>query len=169
MIGRYYQDIGIDTVKGLSNYTNLLTLEALKYIDKQSIRKEQPFFLYWAPDSTHGPTYSSSKFSTTRSWSRVVQVGFGSGRVFGCTILCFLVEFELWSSGFPRIMKWSKFWMSGSGLFGLGLISLGLGTRLHYLHTAKEDLLLEMPSENWTMRLVRFWIWSSKTDWLITL
>ena len=50
---------------GLSNYTNLLTLEALKYIDKQSIRKEQPFFLYWAPDSTHGPTYSSSKFSTT--------------------------------------------------------------------------------------------------------
>ena len=25
--------------------------------------------------------------------------------------------------------------MSGSGLFGLGLISLGLGTRLHYLLT----------------------------------
>ena len=62
MIGRYYQDFSIDTGKGLSNYTNILKTEALRYIYKrqESAKIEpKPFFLYWAPDATHGPTYAS--------------------------------------------------------------------------------------------------------------
>ena len=56
-----YQDFNIDVGKGLSNYTNILTAEALKYIYKrQESAKNEPFFLYWAPDATHGPTYASS-------------------------------------------------------------------------------------------------------------
>ena len=70
MIGRYYQDFSIDTGKGLSNYTNILKTEALRYIYKrqESAKIEpKPFFLYWAPDATHGPTYSSEKFRETSS------------------------------------------------------------------------------------------------------
>jgi hypothetical protein len=59
---RYYEDITMD--KGLSNYTQMLTLEAMKYISKRSISRK-PFFLYWAPDSTHDPTYASEKFRHT--------------------------------------------------------------------------------------------------------
>ena len=62
MIGRYYQDFSIDTGKGLSNYTNILKTEALRYIYKRqesSKIEPKPFFLYWAPDATHGPTYAS--------------------------------------------------------------------------------------------------------------
>ena len=68
MVGRYYEKFGIDTHKGISNYTYLLTKEALKYIHKRFTKVPQkPFFLYWAPDSTHGPTYSSEKFRESSS------------------------------------------------------------------------------------------------------
>ncbi len=63
MVGRYYAAnsafFNIDTKKGLSNYTSVLTSEALRYIQRNAHR---PFFLYWAPDATHGPTYASEKF-----------------------------------------------------------------------------------------------------------
>ena len=35
--------------------------EALDFIESQS-KVKRPFFLYWAPDATHGPVYASSKF-----------------------------------------------------------------------------------------------------------
>ena len=35
--------------------------EALDFIESQS-KVKTPFFLYWAPDATHGPVYASSKF-----------------------------------------------------------------------------------------------------------
>ena len=58
MVGRYYQNFLIDTRTGLSNFTELLKIEALRYIRQRS-EDLRPFFLYWTPDSTHGPTYAS--------------------------------------------------------------------------------------------------------------
>ena len=61
MVGRYYEDFAIDTQSGLSNFTDLLKMEALRYISQRAESK-QPFFLYWTPDATHGPTYASKTF-----------------------------------------------------------------------------------------------------------
>ena len=59
MVGRYYEgDFLIEN--GVSNYTKLLKTEALKYIYHRA--DKGPFFLYWAPDATHGPTYASEAF-----------------------------------------------------------------------------------------------------------
>ena len=44
----------------VSNYSQLLLDEALKFISLNI--STSPFFLYWAPDSTHGPWYSSASF-----------------------------------------------------------------------------------------------------------
>ena len=44
----------------VSNYSQLLLDEALKFISSNV--STSPFFLYWAPDSTHGPWYSSPSF-----------------------------------------------------------------------------------------------------------
>ena len=44
----------------VSNYSQLLLDEAVKFISSNV--STSPFFLYWAPDSTHGPWYSSSSF-----------------------------------------------------------------------------------------------------------
>ena len=65
MIGRYFEGIGPDIITtGVCNYTQSLTMEALNYVYKRS-KSNKPFFLYWAPDSTHGPCYSSTKFRNT--------------------------------------------------------------------------------------------------------
>ena len=61
MVGRYYEDFVIDKETGLSNFTELLKIEAIRYI-KQRHGSKRPFFLYWTPDSTHGPTYASKRF-----------------------------------------------------------------------------------------------------------
>ena len=61
MVGRYYEDFEIDTKTGISNFTELLKIEALRYIRQRS-EDLRPFFLYWTPDSTHGPTYASKAF-----------------------------------------------------------------------------------------------------------
>ena len=67
MIGRYYQDQFEITNSGVSNYTEILRVEALRYIYQRTASKnpDQPFFLYWAPDSTHGPCYASSDHRKT--------------------------------------------------------------------------------------------------------
>ena len=53
----------------VSNYSQLLLDEALKFISSNvSI---SPFFLYWAPDSTHGPWYSSTSFHGSSARLRV--------------------------------------------------------------------------------------------------
>ena len=59
MVGRYYEEFGIDINRGLSNYTQELLKHALEFIDRKD---SSPYFLYWAPDSTHAPAYSSDKF-----------------------------------------------------------------------------------------------------------
>ena len=66
MLGRYYEEFEIDIQRGLGNYSQLLLEEALNFIS--NVSSSQPYFLYWAPDSTHGPWYSSSAFlgSSTR-------------------------------------------------------------------------------------------------------
>lgn len=61
MIGRYYEDLAINLTTFTSNLTQLYIKEAVEFIEKQAAQR-QPFFLYWAPDATHGPVYSSEKF-----------------------------------------------------------------------------------------------------------
>lgn len=58
MIGRYYEDFEINVKTATSNITVLYTEEAVSFIRRQAAHR-QPFFLYWAPDSTHLPVYSS--------------------------------------------------------------------------------------------------------------
>ena len=66
---RYYEDIGIDFKTRESNYTQMLTNEALDFLTRMSENQKQ-FFLYWAPDSTHAPTYAAKSFLKTsrRGW-----------------------------------------------------------------------------------------------------
>ncbi|KAH6947439.1 hypothetical protein HPB50_019028 [Hyalomma asiaticum] len=54
----YYEDFEIDVKTSTSNITVLYTEEAVSFIRRQA-ELRQPFFLYWAPDSTHMPVYSS--------------------------------------------------------------------------------------------------------------
>lgn len=58
MIGRYYEDFKIDVKRAVSNITAMYTEEAVSFIRRQATQR-QPFFLYWAPDSTHTPVYAS--------------------------------------------------------------------------------------------------------------
>ncbi|XP_071518385.1 N-acetylgalactosamine-6-sulfatase-like [Panulirus ornatus] len=60
---RYYEDFSINRVRGLSNMTQLFTQEAIGFIEREAGRG--PFFLLWAPDSTHAPTYASDAFRGT--------------------------------------------------------------------------------------------------------
>ncbi|XP_065281400.1 N-acetylgalactosamine-6-sulfatase-like isoform X1 [Dermacentor albipictus] len=61
MIGRYYEDLAINLTTLTSNLTQLYIKEAVQFIEKQAAQR-QPFFLYWAPDATHAPVYSSEEF-----------------------------------------------------------------------------------------------------------
>lgn len=69
MIGRYYQRFAINRKTGESNLTQIYTEEALNFIESQT-KLKKPFFLYWAPDSTHGPVYASSKYLGTSQRGR---------------------------------------------------------------------------------------------------
>ena len=60
MVGRYYEQFPIDTRTGSSNYTMELLEHVLEYISRED--DKTPYFLYFAPDSTHAPTYSSNVF-----------------------------------------------------------------------------------------------------------
>ena len=60
MLGRYYEEFEIDIQRGVSNYSQLLLQEAAHFISNSN--DSSPYFLYWAPDSTHGPWYSSPGF-----------------------------------------------------------------------------------------------------------
>ncbi|XP_066289333.1 N-acetylgalactosamine-6-sulfatase-like [Branchiostoma lanceolatum] len=64
MVGRYYEDFAISRASGESNLTQLYVREALDFIDRQAAAG-RPFFLYWAPDPTHGPLYASRGFLGT--------------------------------------------------------------------------------------------------------
>uniref|UniRef100_A0A8C5CVE2 Galactosamine (N-acetyl)-6-sulfatase n=1 Tax=Gadus morhua TaxID=8049 RepID=A0A8C5CVE2_GADMO len=61
MVGRYYEEFQINRKTGESNLTQLYLQEALGFIHQQSL-SSKPFFLYWAPDSTHSPVYASQRF-----------------------------------------------------------------------------------------------------------
>ncbi|MPC34485.1 N-acetylgalactosamine-6-sulfatase [Portunus trituberculatus] len=60
MVGRYYDDFHIDRQHGISNMTQLYTDAAVDFINK--VASKGPFFLLWAPDATHAPTYASEKY-----------------------------------------------------------------------------------------------------------
>ena len=59
MIGRYYDQISMHN--HVSNYTQMLKKAAISFIVKRA-PTGKPFFLYFAPDASHGPVYSSEKF-----------------------------------------------------------------------------------------------------------
>lgn len=61
MQGRYYEKFAINVKESVSNITKLLVEEAIEYVQRMQ-EANTPFFLYWAPDSTHAPVYSSSDF-----------------------------------------------------------------------------------------------------------
>ncbi|KAG0698748.1 N-acetylgalactosamine-6-sulfatase [Chionoecetes opilio] len=63
MVGRYYEDFHIDKNNGVSNMTQLFTDAAVEFINREANRG--PFFLLWAPDATHAPTYASEKYRGT--------------------------------------------------------------------------------------------------------
>ena len=58
---RYYEDFKIDRKTGESNYTRLLTDEAVSFLESQA-NQTAPFFLLWTPDATHAPHYASKEF-----------------------------------------------------------------------------------------------------------
>ena len=60
MVGRYYEQFPIDTRTGASNYTLELLEHVLEYISREEEEDKSPYFLYFAPDSTHAPAYSSN-------------------------------------------------------------------------------------------------------------
>ncbi|XP_077503485.1 N-acetylgalactosamine-6-sulfatase-like isoform X2 [Amblyomma americanum] len=57
----YFEDFKINLTTSTSNLTKLYAQEAVDFIEKQAARR-QPFFLYWAPDASHAPVYSSEEF-----------------------------------------------------------------------------------------------------------
>ncbi|XP_067934929.1 N-acetylgalactosamine-6-sulfatase-like [Watersipora subatra] len=83
MIGRYYEGMyNIDHKTGESNITAFYIQEALEFISRPR-SSHDPFFLYWAPDSTHAPVYSSAKFLGTSRRGRygdaVRELDYGVG------------------------------------------------------------------------------------------
>jgi len=58
---RYYEGVPINKSSGESNCTQMLVREAILFVN-QSASNERPFFLYFAPDSTHAPHYASKEF-----------------------------------------------------------------------------------------------------------
>ncbi|XP_072013586.1 N-acetylgalactosamine-6-sulfatase-like [Amphiura filiformis] len=69
MVGRYYEDFPIDKKTGESNLTQIYIKEALIFIEAQQ-KADTPFFLYWTPDATHAPLYSSKDFVGTSQRGR---------------------------------------------------------------------------------------------------
>lgn len=61
MLGRYFNDFRIDEQTQTANITDWYRVEALKFIDQNA--GKTPFFLYFAPDSTHARTYKSQRFA----------------------------------------------------------------------------------------------------------
>uniref|UniRef100_A0A4W5RG41 Galactosamine (N-acetyl)-6-sulfatase n=1 Tax=Hucho hucho TaxID=62062 RepID=A0A4W5RG41_9TELE len=61
MVGRYYEEFGIDKKTGESNLTQIYLEEGLDFIFHQNMA-QRPFFLYWAADATHAPVYASKRF-----------------------------------------------------------------------------------------------------------
>ncbi|CBY34342.1 unnamed protein product [Oikopleura dioica] len=62
MIGRYYEEISIDRNNARSNFTNTLRVRALEFV-QNSVDAQKPFFLFFTPDSSHAPVYSSPAFA----------------------------------------------------------------------------------------------------------
>ncbi|XP_020508512.2 N-acetylgalactosamine-6-sulfatase [Labrus bergylta] len=61
MVGRLFEEFEINRKTGESNLTQIYLQEAVDFIRLQT-EAERPFFLYWAPDSTHAPVYASKSF-----------------------------------------------------------------------------------------------------------
>ena len=65
MLGRYYEDFPIDQTHHTGNITQMYKQEAVEFITRDRAGSEsasKPFFLYFTPDNTHGPTYKDRQF-----------------------------------------------------------------------------------------------------------
>ncbi|KAJ8247325.1 hypothetical protein GJAV_G00245010 [Gymnothorax javanicus] len=61
MVGRYYEEFGINIKTGESGLTQIYLQESLEFLRAQA-SAQRPFFLYWAVDATHAPVYASKHF-----------------------------------------------------------------------------------------------------------
>uniref|UniRef100_H2YV45 Sulfatase N-terminal domain-containing protein n=1 Tax=Ciona savignyi TaxID=51511 RepID=H2YV45_CIOSA len=85
MAGRwYYEEFTIEEHKYFSNMTQYYIEEALEFIERMS-SEEKPFFLYWAPDATHSPVYSSAMFKGASRrgpyGDAVMELDYGVGKI----------------------------------------------------------------------------------------
>ena len=82
MVGRYYTNFTINKGSGLSNISQIFIQEAVSFIDENH-EKSTPFFLYYTPDATHDPTYSSEMFHGKSARGRygdaVMEMDYGVG------------------------------------------------------------------------------------------
>ncbi len=62
MIGRLYDTPEFNIAGHVGNITELYTSYAVDFIHQHA---NEPFFLFYTPDSTHGPTFSAPQFSNT--------------------------------------------------------------------------------------------------------
>ena len=103
MVGRYYEgDFGIDIKSGRSNFTKRLTEAVTQFMQVrrgwsmfclvisgpplQRDDTSNPYFLYFAPDSTHAPAYSSADWAgssvrATHYGAAVRELDWAVGRV----------------------------------------------------------------------------------------
>ncbi|XP_023646533.2 N-acetylgalactosamine-6-sulfatase isoform X1 [Paramormyrops kingsleyae] len=86
MVGRYYEEFGINLKTGESNLTQIYLEESLVFIRSQATA-HQPFFLYWAVDATHAPVYASKGFlgksQRGRYGDAVMELDHGVGVILG--------------------------------------------------------------------------------------
>uniref|UniRef100_A0A3B3S434 N-acetylgalactosamine-6-sulfatase n=1 Tax=Paramormyrops kingsleyae TaxID=1676925 RepID=A0A3B3S434_9TELE len=86
MVGRYYEEFGINLKTGESNLTQIYLEESLVFIRSQATT-HQPFFLYWAVDATHAPVYASKGFlgksQRGRYGDAVMELDHGVGVILG--------------------------------------------------------------------------------------
>ncbi|XP_036836537.1 N-acetylgalactosamine-6-sulfatase isoform X3 [Oncorhynchus mykiss] len=84
MVGRYYEEFGIDKKTGESNLTQIYLEEGLDFIFHQNMA-QRPFFLYWAADATHAPVYASKRFlgksSRGRYGDAVMELDYSVGQM----------------------------------------------------------------------------------------
>lgn len=84
MVGRYYEEFSIDRKNYLSNMTKIYIQEAVDFIERMNSQNSS-FFLYWAPDATHAPVYSSSEWKGKSKrgpyGDAVLELDHGVGRI----------------------------------------------------------------------------------------
>ncbi len=62
MLGRLYDTPAYNIQNNMGNITEMYTAYAVDFIHRHA---PEPFFLFFTPDSTHGPTFNAPAFTNT--------------------------------------------------------------------------------------------------------